>query len=652
MTATVDRPLLDRPDEVDGPTPDGVPCSGRHRRTLVLALLLIPCWALVCAAILETPLWASGDQMDHPALAVFAVLSKPLDVLIVWLVLLLVWCLTGRLWLTMGVLLGLAGTLSAVNAAKLSILKEPLYPGDYQFLNTPEFLVQMVTPASVVVGVAALVLVAVVTLAASRTLGRRYPRVRRADHPRGWAVLVGGRVVGVVVLALLLSSALHFNDPGNPWRRLYEAQGASWQPFSQAMNYRSNGFVGGALYNLPGEPMARPADYSAGTMRAIADRYAERAAVRNVGRTAGALADVNVVLVLSEAFADLSRLEGVEPARDTMRLTRETMAGSWSGSALANQYGTGTSGMEFSALTGQSVGLFNPQVTAPYQNFMAGLSSYPSAVGWFRAHGHDAVAVHPYRDTMYRRNSVYPMLGFTSFVSDGEMAETDRPGRSRFISDAAAFDQVEDILTDHDEPVLVNLVTMQNHLGASDFSGDPVSVSAAGGADAVAELGDYARGQELSDQELHRFLDAVQASGEKTVVVFYGDHYPGLLSSAVLEANPGLGVLETPMFIWSSEGDQPRTLPVTGPAAFLPYVFELVGEPLPAYYELLAEVAEQIGAVGRGTIVAPDGSEISEADLSSEQQRLLQDYRLVQYDFSIGERYAVDSMFYDFGDES
>ena len=159
------------------------------------------------------------------------------------------------------------------------------------------------------------------TIAASRTIGRRYPRVRRADHPRGWAVLMGGRVVGVVVLALLLSSAVHFNDPGNPWRRLYEAQGASWQPFSQAMNYRSNGFVGGALYNLPGEPMTRPADYSARTMRELANRYAERAATRNAGRTTGAMAEVNVVLVLSEAFADISRLDGVEAGRDTMRFT-------------------------------------------------------------------------------------------------------------------------------------------------------------------------------------------------------------------------------------------------------------------------------------------------------------------------------------------
>src|SRR3954454_21147274 len=286
----------------------------------------------------------------------------------------------------------------------MSMLAEPLYPNDYQFLHDTRFLLDMVEPAAVVEAVVGLAVLAAATGVASRAMGRRHPRIRRAEHPRGWGVLVGTRLVGIVVLTLLLSSALHFNEPGNPWRKLYERNGTIWEPFSQEMNYRTNGFVGGALYNMPSDPMAVPAGYGAATMAAIARKSAARADARNAGLSAGALDDVNVVLVLSEAFGDFSRLKGVSVDHDTMALTRRTIADSWGGSTLANFYGTGTSSMEFEALTGQSLGLFNPQVSAPYQNFMTGLSSYPSAVGWFREHGHDAVAVHPYRDTMYRRN--------------------------------------------------------------------------------------------------------------------------------------------------------------------------------------------------------------------------------------------------------
>ena len=144
------------------------------------------------------------------------------------------------------------------------------------------------------------------------------------------------------------------------------------------------------------------------------------------------------------------------------------------------------------------------------------------------------------------------------------------------------------------------------------------------------------------------FLDDLGKSAEPTVVVFYGDHYPALLPDEVLAANPGLGQLTTPMFIWSSEGQTPRRLPMTSPTTFLPLVLDLVGAQRPPYYQLLSDVAEQIGAIGPGRIVTPDGREITEDELTPEQQRLLQDYRLVQYDFSIGERYAVDALWYPF----
>ena len=280
-----------------------------------------------------------------------------------------------------------------------------------------------------------------------------------------------------------------------------------------------------------------------------------------------------MVLVLSEAFADLGRLDGMSVSRDTMPLTRETRAASWGGDTLANAYGTGTSGMEFEALTGQSLGLFNPQVTAPYQNFMAGLSDYPSAVAWFAEHGHVPLAVHPYHRDFYRRDVIYPMLGFRDFVDEKTIADKDHLEDSDYISDEAAFNEVEHQIAVQERPLLVNLVTMQNHVPTADWYSDRVPVESPGGREIVDSIGGYARGQEYTDASLRAFLDDLGTSAEPTVVVFYGDHYPALLPDEVLAANPGLGQLTTPMFIWSSEGqtprpaadDQPDDVPAAGP---------------------------------------------------------------------------------------
>lgn len=56
---------------------------------------------------------------------------------------------------------------------------------------------------------------------------------------------------------------------------------------------------------------------------------------------------------------------------------------------------------------------------------------------------------------------------------------------------------------------------------------------------------------------------------------------------------------------------------------------------------------DEIGSVGRGLIVAGDGTPVDEEDLSEDQRRLLEDYRLVQYDFSAGKGYGVEPLWYD-----
>lgn len=640
---------MDRPArlDVDEGEPSLAPPTAGHARTLALSLIASFLAALACTCVLEAALWWHDV---HPALALVTVVARPLDVLVVWLVLLLVVALTNRLWLSIGVLLELSALTTAVNLAKMAVLNEPLFPSDAQFLSSPGFLVSMVPPAHVLLAVASIPLLIWLAVLGGRKAAGRYPRVTRHAEPQLWTWLAVGRLVAVVLVLVLLSSTVDFNKPGNTWRRLYDAQGATWRPYSQKLNYQVNGFIGGLLYNMPTEAMGRPADYSEATMRQVAQRYAQRAEGRNVGRTPGALGDVNVVVVLSESYADPSRLQGLQLERDPIPLTRQNTAEAWGGTALANFYGTGTSSMEFQALTGQSLALFNPQIVSPYQNFMAGLRGYPSAVGWFREQGHRAIAVHPYTTEMYRRKTVYPMLGFDEFLHETSMREQGKLENGHYISDDAAFDEVRGRIETSEQPLFVNLVTMQNHVPTTDLYDDPIEVTGDASDDEAQHIGGFARGLEYSDEALDRFLRDLEESEEETVVVFYGDHYPGILGASLLDQNPGLSQLQTPLLIWSNQGQEPRRLPITSSSQFLPYVFDLVGEPLPPYYELLSEVAEEVGALGPGRIVTPDGTELTRDELTAEQRQLLHDYELVQYDFSIGERYAVDDMWYSFAD--
>lgn len=632
--------LLDEPVEQT----DGV--GERPKRTPWQAMLWAQrvSWlgAMACALVLELsgligegPRWWESTFVDG--------LSYVADSVVIWLILVVLIGLTNRVVLSLGIVVALTVMIAVANRVKLGLRSEPIYPSDVDFIKEPKFLSTMVAPQMMVVsaiGLAAIVL-------AAWFLGRKYEPKMMSIWPahlplRRQFTAVLFRAAVITLAMMVLVDATKFNDPGNSWRAVYEVGDRKWRYWNQRTNYLANGFVGGFLYNMPTVAMATPADYDEETLDALATRYEKAAAKVNRNRT-GSLDDVNVVLVLSESFSDPTRLEGFDLAQDPIPKTRALMESGTAGTMMAQLYGGGTANMEFEMLTGQSIGLFEPQLSSPYQMVVPEYEQYPSAVGWFEANGHTPVAVHPYITSFYKRDQVYDVFGFDSFVHDTTMAEQDRIDDNEFISDQSAFDEVRRQIDASDDPLMVNLVTMQNHIPVDGNYTDPIPVE--GVDDAQADrIGNYARGLAHTDDALADFLTGLEKSDEKTVVVFYGDHLPGIYDSAIADQNPGLGMYTTPFFLWSSEGTPKRQLPQSSPTQFLPMLYEMADAPVPPYFVMLDRLRRHVAALEQGRLLDPTGREITEADLDRQGTRLMADARLVQYDFSIGERYSVDRM--------
>ena len=567
-----------------------------------------------------------------------------LDTVLVWLLLLFLWSVIGRLWWSIGLLSAVVIPVAAANRIKIDLREEPIYPSDIDFLSEPGFLSAFVSPSKAVLLVIGLAVLVAACVLVGRRLARRYPRPSLRKLPRRQAVRLGLLRVGVLlVTATLLFQTTKFNEPGNLWRKAYEVRGEHWRYWNQKTNYRSNGFGGGFLYNMPISAMAEPPGYDQAAMEQVAARYSEVAERINRTRT-GTLDDVNVVLVLSESFTDPTQLDGFDLERDPIPQTRATMRQTTSGTMLAQLYGGGTANMEFETLTGQSIALFRPQMVSPYQMLVSDYSSYPSAVGWFKAQGHKAIAIHPYMVGLYKREQVYKTLGFEEFIHDTSMQSQETIDDNPYIDDVAAFDEVIHQIDDNDDPLMINLVTMQNHIPVDGNYDDPIEVGGIGG-DQGDRIGQYARGLEHTDAALADFLRELEASDEKSVVLFFGDHLPGIYDSDVKNANSdGLGLYETPFFVWSSEGNAHRPMPITSPAFFLPLIYRVADAPVPPYLALLDRLHGQVSAMQQGRIITSDGAETTEDALDLRSAQLLEDMRLVQYDFSIGERFAVDDL--------
>jgi phosphoglycerol transferase MdoB-like AlkP superfamily enzyme len=254
--------------------------------------------------------------------------------------------------------------------------------------------------------------------------------------------------------------------------------------------------------------------------------------------------------------------------------------------------------------------------------------------------GHTTLAIHPFMASMYQRERVYPILGFSDFKDRTKMDYRGRVEDNPYISDRAAFRQTLDAIDSHDEPVFVNLVTMQNHMPYRGKYADPIGVRGLDERDAEL-MSYYSRGLSYSDQAMSELIQQLNRSHEKTIIVFYGDHVPGGTPRALFKKNTRLAMHQTPFFMYANFGQvKPKEFPTTSPIYFLPNLFDMAKAPLPPYYMLLRQMQRHISAIEHGTMRSPEDKRLSPKTLSPEAREVLEDYKLVVYDLSVGKRYA------------
>jgi phosphoglycerol transferase MdoB-like AlkP superfamily enzyme len=635
----------DVPDTEPGNPTEKVPSTGRRWLTacLTVALTLFCAWA--GNFVLDYSSWRSAAHVElsrvlHPA-------GLLPSLLVAWIVVVLVVAVIGRLWLAMGVLAALTLVMGAANATKLEFRNDPLYPSDIDFLAQPGFLAEMVPKSHLLLGGLGLVALVLVAWLVGRLAARAFPPLSKGLSRRALVTLWVSRGVVAVLCLTLLHSTSDFNKPHSAWRSMFDATGLRWRSWDNKENYQKNGFIAGALYNMPVTAMKEPAGYSEAAMTAIAARYADQARQENRLRH-GSLDHTNVITILSESFSEPTWLKTVHFAHDPIPRTTAEMAQTVSGKMLAPGYGGGTANVEFELLTGQSMSQFSPQLASPYEQLLPKYRSYPSAVSWFRAHGHDAVALHPFSPRMYRRSEVYKALGFEAFISKDQMTDRARVEHGRFISDGAAFDTALGQIQNHDKPLFLHLISMQNHMPFGGQYTDPIRPQGVAGAKRRL-VGQYARGINITDSSLATFLADLKKLSEPTAVVFYGDHLPPQVYPGNLQQREGLRTIhQTPFMIWSSTGGLVHTaLPTTSPSQFLPLLFKALDVPIPPMYALLEDLYQQVPAMDAGIAVDAQNKTVKPSQLDPAARQVLADYRMVQYDLSIGHRWSEGVLFGD-----
>ena len=430
------------------------------------------------------------------------------------------------------------------------------------------------------------------------------------------------------------------------------------------------------------DAMQTEPDYSPAAMQIICDRHAKVANSISAKRTQN-LTDSTVVMVLSESFSDPNRVPSVHFDKDPMPNIRKLDSTTTSGLMLSPGCGGGIANIEFQQLTGLTMANYNASLLTPYQQLLPQRSQFYSFnTIWNAACGeaHSAscsIGYHPYHQSFYMCQANYKKMGFSHFYAlDSDPAiphgkqYVGTNGEQGYAPDSEAYQNVVDSIQsntkEHKPSQYIQLITMQNHASYTDLYGSSNEFRQTNASAHMPDgerdfIANYAKGVQRTDIATSDFLSALDSIDHPVTVVFYGDHLSGIYATASQNDENLLTLHETNYFIWSNKASfsNDRKLSQSN-AAFSSsaQAAELMDAKISPYLALLQELHHEIPAMSRSTTHAgaaieenntiylnDKGKEMDSRSLSSPAQRLLANYKVVQYDMSVNENYLMDTGF-------
>ena len=432
---------------------------------------------------------------------------------------LLLLVLTRRTLLSFGLAYLLQAVMYGVNALKVANLGTPLLPADFRMVEQlhkgglhvlGSYLPHSLLPYLAMLGGAAVVV----------AMWRYEPPlfVQRTGGKR----VVTGTLLGLTLVTLLLGM------PG--WRNLYNGQKLWLEPWSAAATTSHSGLVSSlVMFHLQDRRTKQKADPGAVSNLLQTTGDAVFARMQTPADPGTALPDI--VVVQSESFFDPRIVRGYENTNLTPNLSRLAAEG-MSGPLHVPTYGGGTIRTEFEVLTGLSLRYFG-NMQFPYLQLNDKV--VPSMVRTLRAHGYETVAIHGNDPTFWNRNTAFKVLGFDRFVSQSSFP-ANAPTDGKYMADSAMTDEIMAQLKDAGPPQLLFAISLEAH-GPYDVepndraARDAIPVPASIDAKDKVEVQNYLHHMQHADEELGRLAESLARRSRPTLLLFYGDHLPGLTSA-------------------------------------------------------------------------------------------------------------------------
>lgn len=363
--------------------------------------------------------------------------------------------------------------------------------------------------------------------------------------------------------------------------------------FTPTVMSKRDGVALAFLMELEFMSIDKPDNYDTDEAKTLLSSY------ENAGETITPEVKPNIIVIMNEAFSDLSILGDFKTNEDYMPYIRSLMEGApntVSGYLNVSVLGGNTANTEFEFLTGNSMA-FMPQGSVPYQQYVKDeLYAIPTHL---KSLGYQTYALHPYNSTGWDRNKVYPLLGIDTsyFKKHMKSPEIIR----KYVSDSAGYNAIINLYKNKEKntPLFMFHVTMQNHSSYTE-SFDNFSPLITLTDTSSKALSNYLSLIKLSDNAIKELIHFFSQEDEETIIVFFGDHQPtNSVVSPIYKLN-GKSVssltqeeeylrYQVPYFIWANYDIEEATNVNTSVNYLGMDMLELAGLPLYGYAGFLQD---------------------------------------------------------------
>jgi phosphoglycerol transferase MdoB-like AlkP superfamily enzyme len=436
-----------------------------------------------------------------------------LNLLPLLLLMLLLYHLSARLWVTFGLGGGLYIVMHIINRFMMELREEPFTPSD----------ILLGTEAAAVVKISELPFSPIIIMSLAFWLVMTLILIVFVKPEKlRWPVRIAGAAAAVILFALSYTG-IYKNT------KLYDSFEVTGSIYSRVSLYKSRGFMYSFMVRTGTYKSVKPDGY---------DIEAAKQALAGYDQPDHKVIEgdlPNIIAVMGEAFYDIDRIPGIEfnEGYDPLANIDRIRENAYSGRIVTNVFGGGTANTEFAFLTGHSMPIM-PELTSPYQYYIR--KDTFSLARVLEDKGYATMAFHPGDSWFYNRVNVYKFFGFDNIYFKNDMDLSKVEMNHGYISDKDTYAFTLDKFRQQKErepgkPFFQFVVDIDNHgpYSKKDLGYPKILKRTEAMDDTVYNtLNNYLNGVMRCDKALGAFVDSIMEMDEPIILLYFADHLPYL----------------------------------------------------------------------------------------------------------------------------